>query len=194
MLKLQIILGSTRPGRSGKAIAGWAYETAQKRTDVKIELVDVAHYNLPLLDEELPPLVTGLEGLEYSKAHTRKWAKKIAEADGYIFVTAEYNRTIPGALKNAIDFLYREWNEKAAGFIGYGAEGAARAIAHLRNVAGEVRLADVREELLFHMHHDFTDNTFKPSARHEDQLNKMIDQVAQWAGAMKSIRSVASSS
>jgi len=188
MLTLQIILGSTRTGRSGEAVAKWVYQIAKKRTDVHIELVDVADYNLPLLDEELPALAAGLMGIEYSKKHTRTWASKIAEADGYIFVTAEYNRSIPGALKNAIDFLYKEWNEKAVGFVGYGAEGGARAIAHLRDVAGEVRLADVREEVLLFLDYDFVDYVFKPSHKHDEQLNIMIDQIAQYAEAMKSIR------
>lgn len=190
MLKLQIIMGSTRPGRSSEPIARWAYEIAKKRDGAEFELVDIADYNLPLLDEPVPALATAAMGMEYTHAHTKKWSEKITQADGYIFVTPEYNRSMSAALKNAIDFLYKEWNEKAAGFVAHGAEGGARAIAHLRSIAGEVRLADVREELTFFMDHDFENFAFKtPGKKHEQQLHNVIDQVIQWATAMKTIRS-----
>jgi len=185
---IQIILGSTRPGRNGEAIARWVYEIAQKRDDIQFELVDVADYDLPLLDEPMPALVTGLSGTDYAKAHTKKWSEKIAQGDGYLFVTAEYNRSIPGAFKNAIDFLYKEWGDKAVGFVSYGSAGGSRAIAHLRDVAGEVRLADVREELLFFFDHDFEQYVFKPKQHHEEQLHRVIDQVAQWSTALKPLR------
>ena len=188
MITIQIILGSTRPGRTGQAVARWVHRTAKKRSDIEFELVDIADYNLPLLDEELPPLAAALMNIPYSKDHTKKWSEKIAQADAYLFVTPEYNRSVPGALKNAIDFLYQEWNDKAAGFVGYGAEGGARAVAHLRDIAGEVRLADVREELLLSTHYDFKDYQFQPTQYHADQLHKVIDQLATWATAMKTIR------
>jgi NAD(P)H-dependent FMN reductase len=107
MLKLAIIIGSTPPGRVGEAVARWAYELAQKRGDAEYELVDIKEFNLPLLDEPIPPS----QG-KYSKEHTKKWAAKIGSFDGYVFVTPEYNHGTSGALKNAIDFLYAEWNNK----------------------------------------------------------------------------------
>jgi NAD(P)H-dependent FMN reductase len=111
MFKLAIIIGSTRPERVGEAVAKWVHELAQKRSDAEFELVHIKDFNLPLLDEPVPPS----QG-EYSKEHTKKWAAKIASFDGYVFVTPEYNHGICGALKNAIDFLFAEWNNKAAGF------------------------------------------------------------------------------
>ncbi len=110
MLKVAIILGSTRPGRVGEAVAKWVYGIAGKRNDAEFELIDIRDYNLPLLDEQIPPSLG-----KYSQTHTKTWAAKIAQFDAFVFVTAEYNHGIPGALKNAIDFIYREWNNKAAG-------------------------------------------------------------------------------
>ena len=119
MLRLAIIMGSTRPGRVNEAVARWVYELASKRKDAEFELLDIADYHLPLLDEPVPPSMG-----QYSKPHTKAWAAKIGSFDGFVFVTPEYNHGISGALKNAIDFLYREWNNKAAGFVGYGSAGA----------------------------------------------------------------------
>src|ERR1051325_8788011 len=115
MLKIAVIIGSTRPGRVGESVAKWVYELAKKRTDAEFELVDIADYNLPLLDEPVPPSMG-----QYSHEHTKKWAAKIASFDAYVFVTPEYNHGISGALKNALDYLYREWNNKVAGFVSYG--------------------------------------------------------------------------
>ena len=122
MLRVGIILGSTRPGRNGEAVAKWAFENASKRTDAEYELVDIAEFNLPLLDERFPPSLG-----QYQNEHTKKWAAKIASFDAFVFVTPEYNHGTSGALKNAIDFLFAEWNDKAAGFVSYGsAHGAGR--------------------------------------------------------------------
>src|SRR5258705_6425831 len=136
MLKIAIILGSTRPGRNGEAVAKWVHEIAKKRTDAEFELVDIKDYNLPLLDEPVPPIIG-----QYSKPHTKAWAAKIGSFDGYVFVTPEYNHGISGALKNAIDFLFAEWNNKAAGFVSYGGAGGARAVEHLRFVLIVVPIA-----------------------------------------------------
>src|SRR5438552_17200731 len=104
MIKIAIIIGSTRPGRNGEAVAKWIYEVAQKRSDAEFELVDIKDFNLPLLDEPVPAAMGN-----YSKPHTKAWGAKIDSFDGYVFVTPEYNHGMNGALKHAIDFLYREW-------------------------------------------------------------------------------------
>lgn len=113
MIKLAIVVGSTRPGRVGDAVARWAYELSKKRTDAEFELVDIQDFELPLLDEPSPPSMR-----KYSKERTKKWAAKVASFDGYVFVTPEYNHSISGALKNAVDLLFAEWNYKAAGASG----------------------------------------------------------------------------
>lgn len=184
MLKFAIIIGSTRPGRVGKAVAQWAHRIAQQRSDAEFELVDIEDFNLPLLDEPVPPS----QG-KYSKEHTKKWAAKIASFDGYVFVTPEYNHGICGALKNAIDFLYAEWNNKAAGFVGYGSAGGARAVEHLRLVMAEVQVATVRNQVALSLFSDFENFTdFKPAAYHEKSVNQMLDQLVAWSGALRSLR------
>src|SRR6185312_10677 len=184
MLKLAIIIGSTRPGRVGESVARWVYELARKRSDAAFELVDIADFNLPLLDEPIPPS----QG-KYSKEHTKKWAAKIASFDGFVFVTPEYNHSICGALKNAIDFLFREWNNKAAGFVGYGSAGGVRAVEHLRLVMAEVQVATVRNQVALSLFTDFENfTTFKPDPRHEKSLGGMLDQLVAWGGALKGLR------
>ena len=184
MLRIGIILGSTRPGRLGEGVANWAYENAVQRTDAEYELVDIADYDLPLLDEPLPP-----SRGNYSKEHTKRWADKIASFDGYVFVAAEYNHGIPGALKNAIDFLFAEWNNKAAGFVSYGSANGVRAVEHLRGVCGEIKLADVRTQVMLSLFADFENySTFRPHERHVSVLNTMLDELVAWSAALKTLR------
>jgi NAD(P)H-dependent FMN reductase len=184
MLKIAIILGSTRPGRNGEAVAKWVYEIAQKRSDAEFELVDIKDFNLPLLDEPVPPSLG-----QYTKGHTKAWAAKIDSFDAYVFVTPEYNHGTSGALKNAIDFLFKEWNNKAAGFVGYGSAGGVRAVEHLRLVMAEVQVATVRNQVALSLFTDFENYTnFKPAAQHEKSVNQMVDQLIAWSGAMKTLR------
>jgi NAD(P)H-dependent FMN reductase len=184
MLKLAIIIGSTRPNRVGEQVGKWAHQIALKRRDAEFELVDLKDVNLPLLDEPMPPSMG-----KYSKDHTKRWAAKVASFDGFVFVTAEYNHGIPGALKNAIDFLFAEWNNKAAGFVGYGSAGGARAVEHLRLVMAEVMVATVRKQVMLSLFTDFENmSAFKPHPRNEQALNEVIDQVIGWAGALKTLR------
>jgi len=184
MLKIAVIIGSTRPGRAGEAVAKWVYEIAKKRTDAEYELVDLLDFNLPLLDEPVPPS----QG-KYSKPHTIKWSEKVASFDGYVFVTPEYNHGTSGALKNALDFVYKEWNNKAAGFVGYGSAGGTRAVEQLRLIMGELQVADVRAQVMLSLFTDFENfSVFKPAERHEKSVNGMLDQVVAWAGALKPLR------
>ncbi len=184
MIKIAIILGSTRPGRNGEAVAKWVYEIAQKHSDAEFELVDIKDFNLPLLDEPIPPSMG-----QYSKPHTKAWAAKIGSFDGYVFVTPEYNHGISGALKNAIDFLFAEWNNKAAGFVSYGGAGGARAVEHLRLVLAEVQIATVRNQVLLSMFNDFENfSIFTPDSRHEKSVNEVFDQIIAWGGALKTLR------
>lgn len=184
MLRIAVILGSTRPGRRGKAVADWVYEQAAKRTDAQFELVDVADFGLPLLDEPLPPSLG-----QYRHEHTKAWAEAIGSFDGYVFVTAEYNHSVPGALKNALDFLYGEWNKKAAGFVSYGGTGGTRAVEHLRLIAAELQMADVRAQVALPLATEFENyTTFTPSPRAVLGLGAVLDQVIAWAGALKPLR------
>ncbi|HYC46404.1 MAG TPA: NAD(P)H-dependent oxidoreductase [Burkholderiales bacterium] len=184
MIRVGIITGSTRPGRNNEAVAKWVHDIAKQRTDAEFELVDIADYNLPLLDEPVPPSMG-----QYSQPHTKAWAQKIASFDAYVFVTPEYNHGISGALKNAIDYLFAEWNNKAAGFVSYGSAGGARAVEQLRLVMGEIMVADVRAQVLLSLHTDFEGfSKFKPAARHEQSVHATIDQVIAWGSALKTLR------
>ncbi|MBE3134926.1 MAG: NAD(P)H-dependent oxidoreductase [Acidobacteria bacterium] len=184
MIKVAIVIGSTRPGRKAEAVARWVHQIAQQRSDAECELVDIQDFKLPLLDEAMPPSMG-----QYAQPHTKAWAAKIASFDGYVFVTPEYNHGTSGALKNAIDFLYREWNNKAAGFVGYGSAGGTRAVEQLRLIMGELQVADVRAQVALSIFTDFEDfRVFKPAPSHEKQVNAMLDQVIAWAGALKVLR------
>lgn len=185
MLRVAVILGSTRPSRNGEAVARWVYNIIKKRSnDAEFEYIDIKDFNLSLLDEPIPPS----KG-QYSKDHTKTWSPKIDSFDAYIFVTAEYNHGIPGALKNAIDFLYREWNDKAAGFVSYGGAGGVRSVEHLRLVMAELQVADVRAQVTLSLFTDFENFTmFKPAAFQEQYVNTMLDQVIAWGSALKTLR------
>lgn len=184
MIKVAIIIGSTRPGRNGEAVAKWVHGFASQRKDASFELVDLKDFDLPLLDEAVPPSMG-----HYSKEHTKNWAQKIASFDAFVFVTPEYNHGTSGALKNALDFVYAEWNNKAAGFVSYGSAGGARAVEHLRLVMGELQIADVRAQVMLSLFTDFENfNVFKPAAHHEKNVHAMLDQVVAWGGALRALR------
>ena len=187
MTKIAIILGSTRPGRNGDAVARWVLEQASSRTDAQFELVDLRDHPLPHLDEAVPASM----GM-YAQPHTKAWAATIAGYDGFVFVTPEYNHGTTGVLKNAIDYLYAEWTNKAAGFVSYGSAGGARAVEQLRLVMGELQIADVRQQVQFSLFHDFESfSTFVPGPQHAAMATVLFDQVVAWAEALQPLRDAA---
>jgi NAD(P)H-dependent FMN reductase len=184
MTRIGIILGSTRPGRNGEQVAKWVYDVASRRSDAEFELVDLRDYPLPHLDEPLPPSMG-----QYQYEHTKAWADKIASFDGFIMVTPEYNHSTSGVLKNAIDYLYAEWNNKAVGFVSYGGVGGARAAEHLRLVAGELQMADVRQQVALSLLTEFENfSVMKPSDFNIAALDKCLDQVVAWSTALAPLR------
>jgi NAD(P)H-dependent FMN reductase len=184
MIKIAVIIGSTRPGRNGEAVAKWVYDIAVQRGDAEYELVDLKDFDLPLLDESMPAAMG-----QYTQPHTKRWAEKIAEFDAFIFVTPEYNHSTSGALKNAIDFLYQEWTNKAAGFVGYGAAGGVRAVEHLRGVMGNLQVATVRDQGALSLFTDFENmSVFKPADLHEPILGNLLNQLVAWGEALKGLR------
>ena len=179
-----IVLGSTRPGRRAEPVARWVHDVATTRADATFALVDLADHRLPHLDEELPPLAG-----RYTQPHTLRWARTIAALDAFVFVTPEYNHSAPGVLKNAIDFLFAEWNDKAAGFVSYGVDGGVRAVEHLRGVLGELKIADVRTAVSLPFGQDFRASTdFVPSEGRAAEVHAMLDELVAWAGALRSLR------
>lgn len=177
-LNIGIIIGSTREGRVSPQVAAWVKELADKRGDANYTIIDIADYKLPLLGEP---------GQDASGAVA--WSEIITKQDGFIFIVQEYNHSITGALKNALDYLREEWNNKAAGIVSYGSVGGARAAEHLRGILGELLIADVRVHPALSLFTDFENgNVFKPAPVQADSVNQMLDQLLPWTKALSTIR------
>src|SRR3954447_8815724 len=173
-----IVLGSTREGRVSPQVGAWVKELADKRGDANYTIIDIADFKLPLLGEA---------GGDASGAAA--WSAAIAKQDGFVFIVQEYNHSITGALKNALDYLREEWNNKAAGIVSYGSVGGARATEHLRGILSELSVADVRVHPALSLFTDFENgNVFKPADLHLTNVNGMLDQVLAWSGALKTLR------
>jgi len=176
-LNIGIILGSTRQGRVSPQVGEWVKGIADKRGDANYEIVDIADFKLPLLGEA--------DATEQATA----WNTKLASLDGFVFIVQEYNHSITGALKNALDYARDAWNNKAAGIVSYGSVGGARAAEHLRGILGELSVADVRVHPALSLFTDFENGTvFKPADLHLNNVNGMLDQVLAWSGALKTLR------
>ncbi|WP_453993632.1 NADPH-dependent FMN reductase [Bacillus nitroreducens] len=175
-LNIGIILGSTREGRVSPQVGAWVKEIADKRGDANYEIVDIADFKLPFLGEADAPGIAA-------------WNEKLASLDGFVFIVQEYNHSITGALKNALDLAREAWNNKAAGIVSYGSTGGARAAEHLRGIMGELMIADVRTHPTLSLFTDFENGSeFKPQDLHLDNVNLMLDQVVSWSGALKTVR------
>ena len=177
-IKIGIILGSTRKGRVSPQVGEWVKGIADKRGDANYEIVDISDFQLPFLGTT--------DGTEPGIA---AWNKKLFSLDGFVFIVQEYNHSITGALKNALDFAREAWNNKAAGIVSYGGTGGARAAEHLRGICAELLIADVKVHPTLSLFTDFENfTTFKPAALHLKNVNLMLDQVLAWSGALKTLR------
>jgi NAD(P)H-dependent FMN reductase len=157
---------------------------ASQRSDAEFDLIDLADYPLPHLDEPLPPIMG-----QYQNPHTQEWAAVIGGFDGFVFITPEYNHSTSGVLKNAIDYLYAQWNNKAMGVVSYGAVGGARAAEHLRLIAGELQMADVRSNVALSLATDFENFTeFKPGPYQAQVLDTLLGEVVAWSDALAHLR------
>ncbi|WP_342047644.1 NADPH-dependent FMN reductase, partial [Bacillus sp. OTU530] len=171
-LNVGIILGSTRQGRVSPQVGEWVKEIADKRGDANYEIIDIVDYQLPFLGTT--------DGTEPGIA---AWNEKLNNLDGFVFIVQEYNHSITGALKNALDLAREAWNNKAAGIVSYGSTGGARAAEHLRGILGELMIADVRVHPTLSLFTDFENyTTFKPAELHLNNVNEMLDQVVAWSG------------
>ncbi len=177
LLNIGIIIGSTRKGRVSPQVAQWVKEFADNKGDANYEIVDIRDYHLPLLGE--PGDTSGV----------KKWNDKIASLDGFIFITSEYNHGMAASLKNAIDYDYVNWNNKAAGIVSYGSAGGARSAEQLRSVLSELQIAHVRTHVLLSTFIDFEKGTtFKPKEYHAANLTTLLDQLNAWGKALKTLR------
>lgn len=186
MVKIKILTGSVRPNRFNIQPAMWIYEIAEKRTDAEVELIDLLDINLPFLDEPMSP-----SQKQYSKEHTKNWSKKISEADGFIFVTPEYNHSISPVLKNAVDYLFYEWHYKPVSFISYGSlAGGSRSVEHWRGISAEIKMYDLREQIMLPNYWEHLDENgkYQFDEKHEDSANHMLDSLVFWAKTMKEAR------
>jgi NAD(P)H-dependent FMN reductase len=177
-LNIGIILGSTRQGRVSPQVGEWVKGIADKRGDANYEIVDIADFNLPFLwvtDGQEPGI--------------KAWSEKLVSLDGFVFIVQEYNHSIAGSLKNALDWARDEWYNKAAGIVSYGSTGGARAAEHLRGICAELKMADVRTHPTLSLFTDFENGTdFKPQELHLENVNAMLDDVNAWSGALKTLR------
>lgn len=185
MINIGIILGSTRPNRVGRQVAEWVRTSAMARADANYELIDLVDQRLPHLDEPNSPLFR-----QYQHDHTKAWSERIDRLDGFVFVTAEYNHGIPGVLKDAIDYLFHEWTNKAAGVVSYGIAGGTGAAFQLRQICGQLGIADVSRQLPLNLRFEFESySVFKPTESHLGELNLVLDQVVSWSTALAPLRS-----
>ncbi|EMR06191.1 FMN-dependent NADPH-azoreductase [Bhargavaea cecembensis DSE10] len=185
MIKIGIITGSTRDSRVNRQVAEWVKSIADKRTDAEFELVDIKDYRLPSYNEPVPAIMS--QG--YATPEARPWSEKISGLDGFVFVTPEYNKAVTSGLKDAIDYLYTEWNNKAAGIVSYGSSLGVTAANNLRLILSVPAVATVRTQPALSLFTDFENmTTFKPAPFHEQTVHNMLDEVVAWSTALKTIR------
>jgi NAD(P)H-dependent FMN reductase len=179
MMRISVIVGSTRQGRFSEKPAQWILQQLQKREGIEAHLLDLRDFPMPFFDQPLPPAMPGRPAYEHEVV--KKWTAQIAATDGFIFVTPEYNYGTSAVLKNAIDWVYPEWNRKAAAFVSYGSTMGARAVQQLRETAIEIQMAPIRSSvhippatLWTHFQGGDVD---KGVAELEKQANVMIDDL-----------------
>jgi NAD(P)H-dependent FMN reductase len=186
MYNLKIIIASTRPGRKGPFLGSWIYNVAKRVMDFNVELLDLAEINLPFLDEENHPKLR-----KYVHQHTKDWSEKIADADAFIFVTPEYNAGFPAALKNAIDFLYSEWNYKPVAFVSYGGISAgARSVQMMKQVVTTLNMMPIAQGVNVPLFMKYIDshNHFVPDEETEKFAEIMLNELLKWSDALKVLR------
>lgn len=188
--KIAVIISSTRDSRFADKPANWIFELAKQRPEIDVELVDLRDFDLPFFNE-----VASNAWVPTQDPKAIAWQKKIAEFDGYVFVVAEYNRSITGALKNALDQAYKEWNRKAAAYVGYGSVGGARAIEHLRLISVELQMVPVRSGVHIGGSEFYTvwgGGANQPMSAIEgvvgNSAKDMLDQLIWWTDATKTAR------
>jgi NAD(P)H-dependent FMN reductase len=188
-MRIAIIVGSTRPGRKGSTVGRWVHDHALQRDDVPakvdFDLLELEDFDLPLLDE---PTIPAAADREYEVPQTRAWSERIAQYDGYVFVTPEYNHGVPAAMKNAVDVLGPEWAHKAVAFVSYGSDGGVRAVEHWRVVIANLEMSDVRDQMSLLVFEDWRDGEFRPLDRREEELHTMLDQLVDLTEAVRSLR------
>ncbi|WP_027127477.1 NADPH-dependent FMN reductase [Gelidibacter mesophilus] len=184
--KLKVIIGSTRPSRKGPIVADWFLKIVKQHADFEVELLDLKEIDLPLMDEPNHPRLR-----QYTKEHTRKWSKAIDEADAYVFVTPEYNYGPPATLKNAMDYLFEEWQEKPVGFVSYGGvSGGTRAIQELKLTITTLGMMPLPQAVNIPFFTQFIneDEVFEANEPLEKSAHVMLEKLQSWTKALKRMR------
>ena len=195
MTVISVIVGSTRPGRFSEKPAEWILRHLKKRSDVDARLLDLRDFPMPFFDQPVSPATPGRPPYEHEVV--KKWPAAIAESDGFVFVTPEYNYGPAAVLKNAIDWVYPEWNRKAAAFVSYGSALGARSVQQLRETAIELQLAPVRSAVHIPVatlwaHYQGGD-VDAGLAELGASAGAMIDDLLWWTAALKTARAMRNS-
>jgi NAD(P)H-dependent FMN reductase len=194
MTVISVIVGSTRRGRFSEKPAEWILQHLKKRSGVDARLLDLRDYPMPLFDEPVTPATPGRQ--PYENDVVKKWTGAIAQSDGFVFVTPEYNYGPAAVLKNAIDWVYPEWNRKAVGFVSYGSVMGARSVQQLRETAIELQLAPVRSAVYIPVAtlwaHYLGGDVDAGLADLEAPARALIDDLLWWTTALKTARASAS--
>jgi NAD(P)H-dependent FMN reductase len=185
MQKILVITGSTRPNRKSLDVAQWFIQTASSRKDdFTFELIDLAELNLPMFDEPMPPMMG-----QYQNDHTKKWAEVIGAADGYVIIAPEYNHGYPAVLKNAIDFLYAEWNRKPVGFVSYGVSGGVRSVEQLKQVFIQLDTVPLNAKVAFGIFTAWSrEGVFSPTESDAKDAGTLLDELKWWGETLKAGR------
>ena len=174
-MKIGVIVGSIRKGRTAEKVADWMKENIGQREGVAYEFIDLADFELPLYDGAGLPM---LMNKQYDNDEVTRWSQAIDACDGYIFITPEYNHSVSAALKNAVDTLGPEWVDKPIAFVGYGGVGAIRAIEHWRQIAANFHMHDIREQLGFIQAMEMRDG-FNPMPNRAKELAALCDRLEE---------------
>lgn len=186
LMKLKVIIASTRPGRKGPIIADWFVDHARNNADFDVEVLDLKKINLPFLDEPMHP-----KAGDYRKDHTKAWSRKIEEADAFVVITPEYNFGYPAALKNALDYLHHEWYGKAMGFVSYGGvSGGTRAVQEIKSPVTTLGMMPLTQAVNIPFFWEFIneDGELQPNEITVGAADMMLKKLAEWAEALKGMR------
>jgi NAD(P)H-dependent FMN reductase len=189
MAHIMIIVGSTRPNRFGVQPAEFVHKLAQKQTDHTFEMVDLKDTKLPFLEEPTPTVF--VKNAEYANKTVRDWAKQVDAADGFIFVTPEYNHGVPAELKNAVDSLHAEWTNKPVAFVSYGTEfGGTRAVEHFRSSLAWFNMFDIKDQFSIHNLWQYLDENgvYQPTDKHVEDATRLIEKIGFWSEEFAAIR------
>lgn len=184
--KLKVIIGSTRPTRKGPIVADWFLKMAKQHPDFEVEVLDLKEISLPLMDEPNHPRLR-----QYTKEHTIKWSKTIDEADAFVFITPEYNYGPPATLKNAMDYLFEEWQEKPVGFVSYGGvSGGTRAVQELKLTITTLGMMPLPQAVTIPFFTQFINenDVFEANEPLEKSANVMLNKLQNWTKALKGMR------